>query len=126
MNHSLLIFIGAGTGGVLRYWVSSVLHYWAGKSFPIGTLVVNISGCLLMGFLFAFMLDRLHSLSTSLRPLLLIGFLGGYTTFSAFSIETLELFEQGAWLMALSNILLNTLLCLCAVWLGTLLARELG
>ncbi|MCS5707398.1 fluoride efflux transporter CrcB [Candidatus Berkiella cookevillensis] len=123
MNHSLLIFIGAGIGGVLRYWVSSTTHHWTGKSFPLGTLLVNVSGCLLIGFLFILILNRFHSLSLILRPLLLVGFLGGYTTFSAFSIETLHLFEQGAWSFGLINIILNTLLCLLAVWLGAFAAR---
>lgn len=123
MNHSLFIFVGAGIGGVLRYWVSNTIDHWAGESFPLGTLLVNVSRCLLMGFLFILILNRFHSLSPILRPLLLIGFLGGYTTFSAFSIETLHLFEQGNWPLGLINIVLSTLLCLLAVWIGTCAAR---
>lgn len=125
MIDSVLIFIGAGFGGVFRYWISNGTYSLLGRHFPYGTLVVNVSGCFLMGLLFVLTLERFDSVGSSLRALLLIGLLGGYTTFSSFSIETINLFESGAWLGALINIFLSILVCLIAVWLGVITGRNL-
>ena len=125
MLNTFLIFLGAGLGGVLRYWVSTSTYFFLDRDFPYGTLVVNVSGCLLMGFLFVVLFDRFTQLSTELRALLLIGFLGGYTTFSSFSIETLNLFENGQLLSASLNIILSCVLCLFAAWVGVFLGRQL-
>ncbi len=125
MNNVILIFVGAGLGGVLRYWLSSGLHALLGKQFPYGTLFVNVSGSLLMGFLFIVIMDRFQGLGPQLRSLLLIGLLGGYTTFSSFSIETVNLIENGQWLGASMNVLLSTLLCIAAAWAGVIGARLL-
>lgn len=122
---SLLIFVGAGCGGIFRYWISNVSYWLLGRQFPYGTLVVNVSGCFLMGILFVFLLERFNGFGPQLRSLLLIGFLGGYTTFSSFSIETLNLFENGALLSAIVNILLSVILCLAATWLGIIGGRQL-
>ena len=78
-----------------------------------------------MGFLFILILDRFDGVAPQLRSLLLIGFLGGYTTFSSFSIETLNLIENAAWLDALSNILLSVILCILFTWLGVICGRQL-
>lgn len=121
----MLIFFGAGLGGVLRYGVSNLVYLWLGKLFPYGTLIVNVSGCLLMGFLFEIIFQRFAEMSAELRALLLIGFLGGYTTFSSFSIETLNLFENGNTLAALVNIFLSIIFCLIAVWIGVIGARNI-
>jgi len=121
----LLIFFGAGFGGVSRYLVSTFVYTFLNRYFPFGTLVVNVSGCLLMGFLFTVLLNRFNESATALRALLLIGFLGGYTTFSSFSVETISLAENGAWLQAILNILLSVMLCLSASWLGIILGRHL-
>lgn len=125
MINSILIFIGAGFGGVFRYWISNAVYFLLGRQFPYGTWVVNVTGCFLMGFLFILTLERFDSLGSQLRALLLIGLLGGYTTFSSFSIETLNLFESGQWLSALLNILLTTISCLVATWLGVIGGRSL-
>lgn len=125
LQNILLIFIGAGIGGVLRYWVASGMYLLLGRQFPYGTLIVNISGCFLMGILFVFTLERLGSTGSQLRALLLIGLLGGYTTFSSFSIETIKLFENGNWLSALLNILLSNTACIAATWLGLTGGRHL-
>ena len=122
---SLLIFIGAGFGGVFRYLVSNGIYSLFGREFPYGTLVVNVSGSFLMGVLFVLFLDRFASFGSLLRSFFLIGLLGGYTTFSSFSIETLNLFENGAWWSALFNIVVSMLLCMFAVWLGVLGGRQL-
>lgn len=125
VENVVLIFLGAGVGGVLRYWVSTGMHALLGKQFPYGTLIVNISGSLLMGLLFVLIMDRFNGIGPQLRSLLLIGFLGGYTTFSSFSIETINLIENGQWLGAGMNILLSTVLCIFAAWLGVIGARLL-
>lgn len=125
MQNIVLIFFGAGLGGVLRYWVSNGIHFLFGRQFPYGTLVVNVSGCFLMGLLFVLTLERFESVGSELRALLLIGLLGGYTTFSSFSIETINLLENGNWLSGLMNVLLSTVICLAAAWLGVIGGRNL-
>jgi len=123
--NTLLIFLGAGFGGVSRYWISNITYGILGRQFPYGTLVVNISGCFLMGLLFVLILERFDGIGPQLRSLLLIGLLGGYTTFSSFSIETLNLFENGAYLSAALNILFSVILCIAATWLGVMGGRQL-
>lgn len=124
MLNSLLIFVGAGLGGVFRYWISNITYGILGRQFPFGTLIVNVSGCFLMGLLFVLILERFDGLGPQLRSFVLIGFLGGYTTFSSFSIETLNLFENGAYLSSATNILFSFVLCILATWLGVLGGRQ--
>jgi CrcB protein len=123
--NTLLIFFGAGIGGVCRYWISNVVYWLLGRQFPYGTLVVNTTGSFLMGLLFVLILERTNGVGPQLRSLLLIGLLGGYTTFSSFSIETLNLFESGAWISAALNIFISVALCLALTWLGILGGRQL-
>lgn len=125
MLETLLIFIGAGLGGVSRYWISNIIYHFLGRQFPYGTLFVNVSGCFLMGLLYVLILERFADIGPQLRALILIGLLGGYTTFSSFSIETLNLFENGAIVSAVLNILLSIALCLAATWLGVIGGRQL-
>lgn len=125
MINTLLIFLGAGMGGVLRYSVSNLIYELLGRQFPYGTLVVNASGSFLMGLLFVVILERFDGIGPQLRSLLLIGFLGGYTTFSSFSMETLTLFESGEWMRAGLNVLLSVTICLALTWLGILGGRQL-
>lgn len=125
MNNTLLIFFGAGLGGVFRFWISRLMYWCLGSQFPYGTLVVNVTGSLLMGFLYVLIIERMDGIAPQLRALLLIGFLGGYTTFSSFAIETLNLYDTGAWLAAGINILGSVGLSLAAVALGVLGARQL-
>ena len=125
MYFSLLIFFGAGLGGVSRYWVSNGIYSLLGRGFPYGTLFVNASGSFLMGLFFVLIMDRFTTNGSELRAFILIGFLGGYTTFSSFSIETWQLIENGAWVTAASNVFFSLLLCLCLTWLGILGGRQL-
>lgn len=125
MTNALLIFFGAGIGGLSRYYFSNFIHLFFSREFPYGTLFVNVSGSLIMGFLFVIIFDRFSEMSQQLRALLLIGFLGGYTTFSSFSIETLNLIESGEILKASFNVLFSIILCLSATWFGLLLGRQL-
>lgn len=124
MKHILAIALGGSIGAVLRYLASTGLHQLVGRAFPYGTLLVNVLGSLMMGFLYVLLVERL-ALSVEWRAVLLIGMLGAFTTFSTFSIETLNLLEQGEQLKALLNIILSVGLCLFATGLGLLIGRQL-
>jgi CrcB protein len=121
----MLIALGGAIGSVLRYLTSTGMHALLGRDFPYGTLTVNVIGSWLMGFLAIIILARFANLADELRSLLLIGFLGGYTTFSAFSIESFNLLSNGLLLKALLNILLSITLCLLATWLGFIVAKSI-
>ena len=120
----LAIAIGGAAGAVCRFWVSSTVHVWLGRGFPWGTLAVNVIGSLLIGVLSVLMLERMD-VSPQWRAGLLIGVLGSFTTFSTFSLETLNLFEQGETVRAMLNVLLSVLACVAAAWLGVVVARQL-
>jgi CrcB protein len=124
MSQVAAIALGGAVGSVLRYWMSNSVHALVGRGFPYGTLSVNVLGSLLMGFLFVLFLDRLGN-DTVLRAGVLIGLLGGFTTFSAFSMETVNLIEQGAHLRAAINAGVSVLLCVAATWIGVVLGRQL-
>lgn len=121
----ILVAIGGAFGSVLRYAMSTGIYSLVGREFPYGTLVVNVTGSFIMGLLYILLIERFNNHADQLRSLLLIGLLGGYTTFSSFSIETLNLFEMGDYFYALANVLLSVCLCLGAVWLGAMLGRQL-
>ena len=124
MKQTLAIAAGGALGSALRYWVSTWVYGWLGRGFPYGTLAVNVIGCFAMGFLFVLFLERLGS-DGLLRAGILIGVLGGFTTFSAFSIETFGLMEQGDYTRAMSNVAASVILCLAATWIGALAGRSL-
>jgi CrcB protein len=124
MTRVLAIAAGGAVGSVLRYWMSAWVHSLVGRGFPYGTLAVNVLGCLLMGFLFALLVERL-STDSAVRAGILIGVLGGFTTFSSFSIETFNLLEEGLWLKAGINAGASLVLCLAATWIGVITARAL-
>lgn len=119
----LAIAGGGAAGAVLRFWTSGWVYGLLGKGFPYGTLAVNVGGSLLMGFLYVLLLDRV-AVSAEWRAALLIGCLGAFTTFSTFSIETLNLIEQDQLLKAALNVLLSVGLCLTATLVGVLLGRQ--
>lgn len=125
MKQVLLIGFGSGFGGIFRYLLSTTIHKLAGRAFPFGTLAVNTIGCFLMGILFIVIFERFTNYSESLRSLLLLGFLGGFTTFSTFSIETFNLLENGEIFYAILNALFSLALCLVLTWLGVVIGREL-
>lgn len=124
MTH-LLVFIGAGLGGLMRFLASTAVQKACnGWVFPLGTFVVNISGCLVIGFL-AQLAESKNLLEPEFRAFFLIGILGGYTTFSSFGYETLQLIRSGEFVYAAANAVLQVILGLAFVWLGTVLARLL-
>ncbi len=125
MNQILLVALGSAVGGVLRYCFSISVHFFLGRSFPYGTLAVNVFGSFLMGLFFVILLEHFANIAQHLRALLLIGLLGSFTTFSAFSLETISLFEQGEVWRAGLNIMLSLGLCLFAVSLGVLFGKQL-
>ena len=123
MRQVLAIAAGGAVGSLLRFWMSNWVHSFADRSFPYGTLVVNVLGCLLMGFLFVLFIERLSD-NPALRAGILIGVIGGFTTFSSFSIETFNLIEQGAWAKAVANMSGSLVLCVGATWIGVMLGRQ--
>jgi len=124
MRQVLAIAAGGAVGSLLRFWMSNWVHAFAGRTFPYGTLAVNVLGCLIMGFLFVLFIDRLSD-NPVLRAGVLIGVLGGFTTFSSFSIETFNLIEQGAWAKAAANMSGSLVLCVGATWIGVMLGRQI-
>lgn len=123
----LWVMIGSALGGGARYWLSGFIANRIGETFPWGTIVVNVSGSLVIGF-FATLTgpDGRLLVGTEARQFVMIGLCGGYTTFSSFSLQTLNLVRDGEWLYAGLNIGLSVVLCLLAVWLGHVLAVSLN
>ena len=121
------IGLGSAIGGVSRYWGSSVVVRLTNEGFPWGTIVVNVTGSLIIGFVATLMPpDSRVVIFPHARDFLMIGVLGGYTTFSAFSLQTLNLAREGQWVPAATNVFLSVALCLIAVWLGHVTASAVA
>jgi CrcB protein len=115
----VLIALGGALGSVARFWISSLVIERYGQTFPLGTLLVNMSGSLAIGFLAALAEPGgRRQIGPSGRLFLMSGICGGYTTFSSFSLQTLELIRAGEWMKAVTNSVGSVVLCLVAVWLG--------
>jgi len=111
------VFLGGGIGATARYWMSGTIAKWAGPGFPYGTLAVNALGCVLIGFLMTAFEERFIVIP-SLRIFLTIGILGGFTTFSTFSFETISMLQAGEFYRAFGNIGLSLCMCLGGTYLG--------
>ena len=122
MIQILAIAAGGAVGSVLRYAVSTGVYSMLGRNFPYGTLAVNVIGSFLMGLLFVLMVERLD-MSAVWRMAILVGFLGAFTTFSTFSIETVNLLQGGDFMRAFLNVTLSVAFCLVATWVGFRLGR---
>jgi fluoride exporter len=125
MNQLLAIALGGSFGAVFRFLVSSGIYQWLGRGFPYGTLVVNIIGSFLLGLLTEALIVQRIAIGYEYRAVILVGFIGAFTTFSTFSLETLYLIEQGSLTKALGNIFISVTACIFAVWLGLLCSRAL-
>lgn len=118
------VALGSAVGGVARFGLTTLVQQRAGPTFPVGTLIVNISGSLLLGFLWRYALGT-NAVSPEARALLTTGFCGGYTTFSTFTYETLILFEDGQSVRAGLYVVSSVLVSLAGAWLGVSAARAL-
>ena len=118
MQSYLWIAVGSALGGVARFWCSGVAARVLGDSFPWGTLIINVLGSLVIGFVATIAGPDGRPLDLLARQFIMVGICGGFTTFSAFSLQTLELLNDGNWLYAGANIVGSVVLGLIAVWLG--------
>jgi CrcB protein len=119
----IFVMLGGALGTGARFWMSGFIAERAGEFFPLGTLVVNVSGSFAVGFFAGFTdPEGLALVSPRFREFFMIGVCGGYTTFSSFSLQTLDLARDGDWLKSLLNTVLSFVCCLVSVWLGRVLA----
>jgi len=121
----LMVGIGGAAGSILRFWASSYLGGRMGSRFPYGTFVVNISGSFLIGLAMTVLAEKMDW-SANWRYLIPIGFIGGYTTFSAFEYETFRLFQDGQILTAGLNVALSIVLGFAGVWAGTVAGKAMA
>ena len=122
MQNYIYIAAGGALGSLARYWVGSAVANRMGTKFPYGTLIVNITACLILGF-FLMLLGKRPGVGPEWRFLIPIGFVGAYSTFSTFEWETFSNLQTGAFLIAAVYVVLSCFLGLVAVWCGVLLAR---
>jgi fluoride exporter len=120
----LIVTLGSGIGGLLRYVISDFVYKHSSSLFPYGTLTVNVLGSFILG-LIIFYLDSLKLISSEMRLFLTIGLCGGLTTFSTFSYETVKLIQDSQYLLASANILLNVFVTLLAVLLAAFISKLL-
>ena len=122
----LWVALGGALGSVARYWMTNAVAALTGPRFPWGTIIINVVGSFVIG-LVAYAATPVGRVPVSfdMRAFILVGICGGYTTFSSFSLQTLELARNGYWLGAAGNIVVSVVLCLAAVWAGYALAGKL-
>ncbi len=122
----LLVAAGSAAGGMVRYGTSELFVRLIGAGFPWGTIVINVVGSFAIGLLNALVApDGGLLLGSASRQLLMVGFLGGYTTFSAFSLQSLQLLQAGRWTASTLYILSSVILCLAGVAIGQFIAKSL-
>ena len=121
----LALGLAGSIGTLTRYWLTGFVHRHSKGAFPFGTLLVNILGCFLIG-LVMYLVNERDSFTPETRAVLVVGLVGGFTTFSTFSYETLELLRKGAPLLAGLNVCGSVLPGVCAVWLGSVVGRVLA
>ena len=122
MKFYLIVALGSGIGGMLRYYISDLVQRYSSSLLPYGTLTVNVIGSFVIG-LVLFYLDSIKIISSEMRLFLTVGLCGGLTTFSTFSFETVKLIQDSEYLLAGTNVLLNVLVTLLAVLLAAFISR---
>jgi fluoride exporter len=123
MENYVWVAIGGALGTTGRYWLSGVVARLAGETFPWGTLVINVTGSFIIGFFGALTgPDGRVFIGSTARQFVMVGICGGYTTFSSFSLQTLNLMNDGEWANAGANVVMSVVLCLIGVWAGVMLA----
>jgi fluoride exporter len=120
----LWVSLGGILGVNLRYFLSRIITRFSDAAFPYGTLVINVTGSLVLGFFLAWTTERVLA-DPRWRLLVAIGFCGSYTTFSGYAFETMSYFQQGHWTLFVTNILANNVLCLVAILAGAMIARTI-
>lgn len=125
MLRILLVGLGGLAGTLCRYWLAGAVGRRYGETFPVGTLIVNVAGCFLIGLLF-YMFEERYTASETARAILFVGLLGGFTTFSSYGLQTFALLREGRVAYAAANVVASNLLGLLMVWGGYALARALG
>jgi CrcB protein len=123
MTRYLMVMLGAALGGLARYVIGSAVMQRFGGRFPLGTLVVNVTGCFLIGILLPLLTERGEP-RPNLRLLLVVGVLGGYTTFSSFAWESFQAIDEGSRWIGFANVALSVIIGYLAVWCGALLVRR--
>ena len=123
MTRYFMVMLGAALGGLARYVIGSAVMQRFGGRFPLGTLVVNVTGCFLIGILLPMLTERGQP-RPNLRLLLVVGVLGGYTTFSSFAWESFQAVDEGSRWIGFANVALSVILGYLAVWCGALLVRR--
>jgi CrcB protein len=118
MRLVILVGLGSGLGGMLRYWLSGLVASRVGETFPWGTVMVNVIGSCLIGLIAGLTDSQRWAGSPELRQFLMLGILGGFTTYSSFSLQTLRLLQDGEWWPAFGNVVGTTALCLLFVIIG--------
>lgn len=125
MPNLLLVMLGGAFGSAARYLTGRLTLAWFGPGYPWGTLAVNLIGGFLMGVLVGGIMRVGHG-GEHLWPLLGVGVLGGFTTFSSFSLDTITMLQRGEWLAALGYVLVSVIVSIVALWLGTLLVKAMA
>lgn len=125
MSKFLIVALGGAIGSVLRFWAGGLVSGKFGTRFPYGTFVINITASFLIGFIMTVLAERTH-MSPAWRYLLVIGFLGGYSTFSSFEYETFQVFADGEFLIAAMNVALSVGVGFIAVWVGAITGRTIA
>lgn len=125
MEKYLFIAVGASLGSIARYWVGSTVSSRLGTKFPYGTFVINMTACVIIGFVLTYM-DKRADPNPAWRFLIAVGFVGAYSTFSTYEWEMLSTLRSGAFLLAALYAVGSLLLGLVAVWGGSVLAEVLG
>ena len=118
MKYLLFIALGGASGAVSRHLLANWIHgLWEGK-LPVGTLLVNVLGSFAIGIIYVMVVER-QMIHPDWRGVLMVGFLGAFTTFSTFSMDSLLLIQQGELIKAVLNVVINVVVCIIATWIGT-------